>query len=532
MNLKKYITIGLVASLLANAQTPSLVNSDQLAAETSARTAADLLLREANPGLMEDFTDSTRWAENAVITNNVTQPLIGPDKFWLNLSGTTSPVPKIQTRGYGAGANEQLWYLGSSVPTANGKMSLGFQFELRKNPTTVSSFNNIMNISFSNTAMMNPSTGAIDPSGVVHINFDRNGVQGIGFYGGASITCVNATFGGSFYPWNTNVNYPSLPLDRPFAILLKVDGDYLTVSVPGVGSLIFYHADISTKIGSEKTYFWYEDTRDNDYSSMGFLNKIWGGIDCKLDYDPAWGGFVGGAIPGLNSNAYHVLPGTVISNPANPKSVSNTGGLYMSDTIPDIGYSYKGAAASATSNLANGGNAIIEGGYISNVGSTAVGGAIFARAPSNVASGITTTISSAAGLETTIKQFNRVPTLANSDSQALEIYGQLVGASAKKIKLDYATYGGTIFDSDVSGTPLDAISGPYKITVRRFSISGAGSLSYATMQLPDGTFLPTQRLSSNLTTEYSPINFKTTTVSAGGVTIDGALLPVDKVINR
>lgn len=96
----------------------------------------------------------------------------------------------------------------------------------------------------------------------------------------------------------------------------------------------------------------------------------------------------------------------------------------------------------------------------------------------------------------------------------------------------FSTYGGTIFDSNASGTPLDAISGPYIIEITRLCISGAASLTYAKMTLPNGTCLPIKRLSSNLTEEYAPIDFKTTTVDAGGVTIDGAVLPVDKVINR
>ena len=75
-----------------------------------------------------------------------------------------------------------------------------------------------------------------EPTGVVHINFDMFGVQGIGFYGGTSIACRNATFDGAVYPWNASGS--GLAHNRKYSIILKVDGDELTVTVPGIGSLI------------------------------------------------------------------------------------------------------------------------------------------------------------------------------------------------------------------------------------------------------------------------------------------------------
>lgn len=513
--------------LAANSVEIPQVNGLQPALDAKANAAV---------GLMEDFSDNIRWPNDAVITHNVTQPRIGPDKFWLSITGTTSPVPKIQNRAYGTSTavTNQLWYLGSTVPTTSGKMSLGFQFELRPNPTTTTAYNNIMNISYSETVMQ-PVGGGIEPNGVVHINFDRNGVSSIGLYGvgGGGLTCLNGTYNGTVIPWNTATAYPALQQDRVYAILLKQDGDYLTITIPGVSNLIFYRAGLSSKVGASKTYFWFEDGRGDAYASYGHVVKMWGGPNSPLDSDPAWGGYLGGSIQNIMNSQYHIFPGTIITNPLNPKGVLNSsGGLRMQDGLPAVGFAFKGAASSETSGVANGGNVAIEGGYWSNLGSTSIGGSQMARASMMFPSGITATKSSAAGAETTLHGFSRFQTQANGDSQGLEIYGQLVGTQPKRIRMDYVTYGGTLFDSNLSGTPLDAISGPYMIRVRRFTITGAGSLTYATMQLPDGTWLPQQRLASNLTSEYAPINFKTTTTAAGGVTLDGALCPVDKVTWR
>jgi hypothetical protein len=501
------------------------------------QTALDLKTNNS-VGFMEDFTNSTRWAEGAVITNNTTTPQVTAtgDPYFLLVAGTASPAPNVQNRGYGAGANNQLWYLGSSVPTSGGKMSLGFKFEHRKNPTTISNFNNTFNISFNANVMQTPSTGGIIPgdgsdAGVVHINFDRSGISSCGIYLQADFTCLSHTKVSGLYSF-TKQTQGNLPLDRDFVVLIKVDGNYMTITIPTLGSFLFFSTKLPSKIGAAKTYFWFEDLKNDDYSSWGFLKKIWGGNNSILDTDPDWGGFIGGNLTSLNTGTFHVLPGTVISNAANPSTLTGNIGLLMADGIPSVGYGFKAAAVSATSNLANGGNVFIEGAYLSNVGTTAVGGNILGRSPMNIASAITTTLSSTTGTNALLKSFVRIPTLANSDSQSIEIYGQLVGVLAKRINIILDSAVGTLFDSDLTVTPLNLISGAYRIVIKRFSLSGAGSIFYTVMTLPDGTNLPMSRLSTNMITEAINIRFQTTTAAAGGVTIDGAIQTVEKVINR
>jgi len=732
--------------------------------DNASLTTALNLKTNNSVGFMEDFTNSTRWAEGAVITNNTTTPQVTAtgDPYFLSVAGTASPAPNVQTRGYGAGANNQLWYLGSSVPTSGGKMSLGFKFEHRKNPTTISNFNNTFNISFNANVMQTPSTGSIIPgdgsdAGVVHINFDRNGISSCGIYLQADFTCLSHTKVNGLYSF-TKQTQGNLPLDRDFVVLIKVDGNYMTITIPTVGSFLFFSTKLPSKIGAAKTYFWFEDIRDNSYSSWGFIKKIWGGNNSILDTDPDWGGFIGGNLTSLNTGTFHVLPGTVISNAANP-SILTGSGLVMAATLPAIDYGFKAAATSATDGLvsagivanrtytvrtaqtastsptaaqwlklgylprvplsistsaarsgdvvtlttatahglsgtptifisgitgfsgtdpnglftatsasgstivytvtgaagtyvyagatvatrtipivndtftalplsvvsaasfsgttvtltfasphgltgtplifvsgitgssgtdpnnqqtvtgvpttttltytltapagtyavssattigvasnsgvtissptttttnalANGGNVFIEGAYLSNVGTTAAGGSILGRSPMNIASGITTALSSTTATGALLKSFTRIPTFANSDSQSIEIYGQLVGVLAKRINIILDSAVGTLFDSDAAGTPLNSISGAYRIVIKRFSLSGAGSIFYTVMTLPDGTNLPMSRLSTNMITETINIRFQTTTAAAGGVTIEGAIQTVEKVINR
>lgn len=167
-------------AMLANGAVANLsgTNSGNETATTLSNTLA--------PGLFDDFRDSSRYAPGATITNNVSQPLIGPDKYWLNLSG--SPAPTVANGGYGTTGNG-IYYLGSTVPTTAGKMSLGFRFtgELSPAGAAGTGFNNTFNVSFSQNPMQTPSTGAIITSGVVHANMDRGGVAGVGYYTDASM---------------------------------------------------------------------------------------------------------------------------------------------------------------------------------------------------------------------------------------------------------------------------------------------------------------------------------------------------------
>jgi hypothetical protein len=502
-------------------------------------TRAALETTSSTALIVEDFTDNVRWPDGTTITNNVTMPLVGTDPFWLN--STSSPPPDISNRGYGTDSTNtsNLWYLGSTVPTSGGKMSLGFQFELRTNPTNVSSFNNLFNISYSNVAMQDPSTGSIyNPNTIqqVHINFSRLGIQSAAFYGGDALTCLNSTYNGTVLPWITGKTL-LLPLDKPFSVLLKVDGDYLTITIPGFASLVFYHADLSTRIGSEKTYFWFEDGRKNDNISMGFLRKIWGGTHSHLDSDPAWGGFVGGAIPDLNSANYNILPGTIISNPSNQNITSNVtsgaNGLLTAFTMPNVGYAFKGGAASSTNSIANGGNVIIDGGFYANTNYVTSGSQQIGKAPMiTEAPAFGTAKSSLAGAETSLHVSKRTQALALYDSEIWDAYGQLVGVAAKQLRVRTSVYNEVLFDSNSSGTPLDAIEGPYHLQIRRLYMTGAGTTIYATMYLPNGTIIGPNRVANVRTTENSNLDFRSTTVAAGGITMDGCVHRIESVSIR
>ncbi len=456
-------------------------------------------------GLLENFDDPSRWAENATIAHSVSQPKIGPDKWWITHGGF--PAPRVQGGGYGAYGNS-LWYLGSTVPTSDSKMSLGFIFSLLKNPTATTGYNNAMNISFSNIPMQDPATADIHPEGVIHCNFGLNGVASIEYYrdtlrtcstnssttvtvtagttsglvagmyvaspgiatgttivsitdathfvisAAASATasgvevsisnpgygpfiCKNATYIGDSYPWNGQPG-AILALNKRYALLVKVDGDDLTFTVPGVGSLTFYQENLHTKIGSTKTYFWWEDGRHDAYKAQGRLHRVWGGSNNSLDNDPAYGAFIGGATPSLNGAGPHILPGTLGLFPSNPSGIS--GGFVTNDPGPNVGYGLLIGATGANAGAnALGGNAKIEGAYVSNVDRTdspAWAVATMALANGPVTATSTAVTGSAVAL---VPGITRLRNVQPGDRQSIEITGDLLAGTKTLAVQVYAT---------------------------------------------------------------------------------------------
>ena len=160
-------------------------------------------------------------------------------------------------RGLTPSDGSGLFYLSSSVPSTNGRLTLGFEFTPVPTDQLAAALDAGLNISFHNAEMVPNSTG-IAPEGVVHINIKPNGIQSADFYsagGNIPLVCTNQTYAGSEYPWNSRGT--SWATGRKQVIIFYVEGDYLRVICPGHGSLEFYHADISTRVG-ENTRFWWE----------------------------------------------------------------------------------------------------------------------------------------------------------------------------------------------------------------------------------------------------------------------------------
>jgi hypothetical protein len=472
-------------------------------------------------GFYDAFDDSTRYASGATITNNVSTPQISltGDPWWINLGGGSAPT--VQGGGLQSVSAASLWYVGSSVPSQQGKMTLGFIFQHDPNPTAATQFNNTMNISFSSSPMMGTTSPGIDPTGVVHINFSRAGVQTIDYYGGAAIQCVSTAYDGSVYPWGPSK--PFIAAGVAYSIVLRVDGNYLYITVPGLGSLTFYDANLSSKVGASKTYFWFEDGRSDSYALMGKLRRVWGGVSpTPLDGDPAHGAFVGGNTPMLNGTGPYQLPGTIQSFDA-PKTaltkIKNQNGL------PDVSYgAVFGGNGVDGSGRATGGNAYMEGIICTNLELATQYNNIFGYSVFEIDSGVYSPTSTATtGSEVALIGIARLRNVQSGDRQVIEIIGNLA-AGTKTISVKVFATGETALTYTGTGT------GTFRLLLNRKTTSTNTDQMYAELWIGT-TLVSTNRIAFN-NGNYFPYQFQVTQSAANIVTVDDVRNTVMKVKMR
>lgn len=240
-------------------------------------------------GFLDQFENSTRYPDPTSIVSNTTLPEIG-SAWRIHVPAGTAPT--VTGRALTPHVNS-LFYIGSNVPSKGGKFSLAFEFTASEGSASWANRMGL-NISF-NAAEMIPADGsAIYPSaggGIVHINFSDTGITTAAspqFFGGASLTCLNATVSGGIYEWFPG--YSGMVAGQRYTILYEVDGDYLRITLVGVGSLLFYHPDLSAHVGAETTNFWWEPnggTYGTDYRIVPLLHRVWSGS--QLDELPSWG---------------------------------------------------------------------------------------------------------------------------------------------------------------------------------------------------------------------------------------------------
>lgn len=138
----------------------------------------------------------------------------------------------------------------------------------------------------------------------------------------------------------------------------------------------------------------------------------------------------------------------------------------------------------------------------------------------------TITVSSSAGISvgwmvtgTGIQDNTRI-TNVNGDGVTLTLSLAATATGVANVTLNFGA------------APLDAITGPYEVHVHRIVTTAASEVWHTKMILPNGIVLGPQRSTSNLVTSSVNASFRTTTVTAGAITIDGATLPVNKVVPR
>lgn len=200
----------------------------------------------------------------------------------INLTTDGSAAQSIRAFGMARGLTPSdgngLFYLSSSVPSVNGRMTLGFEFTPVRTDQPGGALDLGLNISFHNAEMVPNSTG-IAPEGVAHLNINSSGIPSADFYGGSGnipFVCTSHTYATTEYPWNSRGS--RWVTGRKQLIIFDVEGDYLRVICPGHGSIEFYHPDISTRIGPT-TRFWWEPSGTsgpggNSYQRKAVLHRV------------------------------------------------------------------------------------------------------------------------------------------------------------------------------------------------------------------------------------------------------------------
>ena len=508
------------------AATPSGGSFSSLTGSATDNTSLSSALdgkQSASVALLDRFDRSDRYSSPSALTHLVSTPEVGP-AWRLNTSGGTPTI----TNGALYMTGNSLSYVGSSVPSTGGKFSLGFDFELASTTyATTGSYRGSWNVTFGSTTLIDDSGGIATglAQNPVHITFDDIGVTSISFYaptGAVQIPCVNAAAESSRYQWIGGGN--PIAWNKRHTLVISVDGDEITVSIPGVSHLVFRHADVSTKVGSATTHWWWEPGGElqggNQYQTIAKLYRVWSSE--KLNQDPGWRW--SGNLRDLAANGTHKLPGQVQLYP-------NNGSRLSAETLPSNVRLISGGTsttAKGSNNRINGGHILAEGGFIGSTG-LAGAGIGWGRAPLDMDMGIDAAISSIATSESTIKSFYQASSLENGDMEVVEFAGNLTGTNAKRIRLYLDAWMETAFDTDASGTPLTAVTGSWSLVVRR-NVTTAASYVHSVFTANGVTLV--NRYTKNFGNSDILTSLRTTTVDAGGVTLEYARRQVVRVNNN
>lgn len=504
---------------------PTVDNSTVNAAlaEDPAASRAAIEAQSSSVGFLDRFDRSDRYASPSALTHLVSMPETGP-AWRLNTSGGTPTI----AGGALYMTGNSLAYVGSSVPSVGGKFSLGFDFELAiTSYGTSGTYRGSWNVTFGASTLIDDAGGIATglAQKPVHITFDDIGVTAISFYentGAVHIPCINATAEYGRYQWIGGNN--PIAWNKRHTLIVSVDGDEITVSIPGVAHLVFKHADVSTKVGAATTHYWWEPGGElqggNQYKTIAKLYRVWSSE--KLNQDPGW--LWQGNVRDLAANGTHKLPGQLQLYP-------NNGSRKSSETLPSNVNMISGGlstTAKGSNNRINGGHILAEGGFIGSTG-LAGAGIGWGRAPLDMDQGIDAAVSSIATTESALKSFYQASSLENGDMEVMEFSGNLTGTNAKRIRLYLDAWTETAFDTDASGTPLTAVTGSWTLVVRR-NVTTAASYVHSVFTANGVTLV--NRYTKNFGNTDILTSLRTTTADAGGVTLEFARRQVVRVNNN
>ena len=234
-------------------------------------------------GFWEEFDDAARWPDGATINHRVTTPLIGIP-WRLSVAGGPPPTIIHAHSGLTPQNGNTLFYLGGSANSSGGKMTLAFEATAIATDALPSANQDLgCNVSFLNFPKIIGDVESIDPTGVVHISFNGYGTTGPTFFQGDSFTCLTHVRDGDRYYWNSRK--APFPTNKRQTIAFQVNGDYLSIIVVGLGTMVFHHPDLSTKIAPDKTHFWWEPSGTVAPGNLQFRRKL---VLHRVTDNPDW----------------------------------------------------------------------------------------------------------------------------------------------------------------------------------------------------------------------------------------------------
>lgn len=480
----------------------------------------NMVARKAGNGLFLDFDradlypDATEFSYGSVNWNDGVTPLrvsIDPED-----GGVAADYQPYIENGGVRPADRSVVYLGGNVEKEGEVFSMGCDFTLNEGfPASVQSI--CLNVTFRNTRLQDES--GIYPVGSAHFNLGYLGVnQASIFSTSGDLTAANRTKVGSADLWDENGEI-RLESGKRYTLLLRAWDDIVELTIKNIGTIVYQNAGFAALHGPDM-HFWVEPFPATSKSGSQLthyctVHRVWA-MDEARDSLPA------------KQNRILKMKQDVFNVNGFPASLGST-------DIFDIIVSPDGSTAfpSSAKEYFWGGNFYLDGGFLAmNVGINNVAGTVVAFVAPTIPSGITDRLSSTAGAQTTLYTAEMLNWLNGSESETHIFYGELVGTDAKQIVVGLSVYAGDIvLDSNADGTPLDAIEGPFMLTVTRFHHNAQAFRFTARLDLPDGTFILKHHSSnSGAGRGINNLEFRTTTFASGGVVLDGCIHDVRRVI--
>jgi hypothetical protein len=493
-------------------------------------------------GFLDRFDRSDRYPLSSTITHLSSMPEVGDYPYRVNLN--LGPLARVLSGALEC-TGDSLPYFQNRVSTVSGgNFSMGLVVEMIRTAVYETALNNGgFNVSICDVPMVNDSPPALSAlsagniSGLenkfpIHINFDMRGITSINLYGGGAssigLSCLNASYiSSAYYPWNTELQ--QLPLSQKNTILIRTTGDILEIEAVGIGTLIFTHPDISLRIGSPYTYFFYEPNGPLLNTQYKFISRLyrWWAMAEAYDQLPGYG--IVQSLPTGNTRFSSPLR----LFPAGQTSKRSLVSLVGSEDNNLVIYGgSRSVTPRGTYNRYTGGNVICEGMICHDYGHSDAGASTQGWMVGAVDSTLDTPVSSLAGVETllSIGRTDSTPGMETADWEKWFYAGTLNGTDYKRIRLyNAAVVGGNLVDSNHAGTtPLSGLTGFWTIDVTKYVNTAQGMVFYSELKA-NGVLIHANRTTSGFTNTYLSFSLFTTTSAAGGVVVDTNIRQIARV---